>query len=216
MQSPPTPASDTRERIRDVAEELFADRGFNGASMRDIAGRCGLGQASLYNHFEGKQGLYEAVLDRGVTPLLELMQSLPNRDQPGQVDAMIASIMNHLASRPRLPRLIQHEAMTGGDYLIRIARSWIHPLVEGGVIDLKRDVGRPWQEDELPLVMLAWLYMMFGHFTMAPLMREVLDHDPLSPEGLARQTRFFQKLARLITAGGDGTPASTGDPHEDQ
>jgi hypothetical protein len=143
------------------------------------------------------------------------MQSLPGREHPGEVDDMIAAIMSHLASRPHLPRLIQYEAMTGGDYLVRLARTWIHPLVEEGVIDLKRDVGRPWSEEELPNVMAAWLYMVFGHFTMAPLMREVLDLDPLSDSGLARQTQFFQKLARLMMAGRDAT-APTGAPHEDQ
>jgi len=59
--------------------------------------------------------------------------------------------------------------------------------------------------------MSAWLNMVFGHFAMAPMMSEVFDEDPLSPENLARQTRFLRKLARLMLAGrsliGEESPA---------
>ena len=73
----PRPAlGETRERVLDVAEELFAARGLAGTSMRDIATKAGLKAASLYNHFSGKQALYEAVLRRGVEPLIEILGDL--------------------------------------------------------------------------------------------------------------------------------------------
>ena len=56
----------TRERILDVAEALFAERGLAGTAVRDIAREAGLTAPSLYNHFDGKHALYEAVLVRGV------------------------------------------------------------------------------------------------------------------------------------------------------
>jgi hypothetical protein len=40
--------------------------------------------------------------------------------------------------------------------------------------------------------------MIFGHFTMAPLLGEVFGFDPLAPEQLARQTRFLRKLAQRL------------------
>lgn len=156
------------------------------------------GQASLYNHFASKQDLYEAVLARGVLPLFELMQSLPQRENPSDIDALIAAVMDHLSKRPRIPRLIQHEVSSGGDFLVRIARLWIHPLVSEGITDMKRDPGKPWEDDELPQLICAWIYLFFGHFTLAPLFREVLDVDPLSAEGTQRHTRLLQKLARLL------------------
>ena len=54
----------TAQRILDAAQRLFAERGFNGTAVRDIAGRVGLNPASLYNHFRNKEALYEAVLER--------------------------------------------------------------------------------------------------------------------------------------------------------
>ena len=55
----------TRDRILDTAEALFAERGFAGTAVRDIAAAVGLTAASLYNHFAGKEALYAAVLERG-------------------------------------------------------------------------------------------------------------------------------------------------------
>lgn len=194
----PAPAA-TRERILDCAEALFAARGLSGTAVRDIARSAGLTAPSLYNHFAGKQELYEAVLERGVRPLLALMQELGRQDDSiATREAFIASIMEQLARRPHLPRLIHHEVISGGDYLAQLARSWIRPLLEQGVAEMKRSGDSYWDEHEYPLMMSAWLNLIFGHFAMAPMLGVVLDEDPLSPEALARQTRFLQKLARAM------------------
>jgi len=194
--------ADTRDRILDAAEVLFADSGFAGTSVRDLAQAARLTPAALYNHFESKQALYEAVLERGVRPLLELMQTLAVRDHtPTATHEIIAAIMEHLGQRPHLPRLIQHEAVCGGEHLVELARTWIRPLMLQGIGEMKRDEASPWDEDEYPLVISAWLHLVFGHFAMAPLLAEVFDADPLSAESLERQTRFFHKLALQLMGG---------------
>jgi AcrR family transcriptional regulator len=52
---------DTRERVLAAAAELFAERGFRGATMRAIAGRAGTNLASAHYHFGSKQRLYREV-----------------------------------------------------------------------------------------------------------------------------------------------------------
>ncbi len=195
----PNDLRDTRDRILDCAEALFAERGLAGTAVRDIAREAGLTPASLYNHFPGKQALYEAVLERGVVPLIELLEGLPSADpSPERIDAAIDAVMAHMSRHPRLPRLVQHEALTGGAYLARLGRSWMRPLIEQGVSAMKQSAGLSWEEDEFPLVISAWLYLVFGHFTMAPMLGVVFEDDPLSAENLERQTRFLRKLARVL------------------
>src|SRR6185369_11860127 len=64
----------TRDVILDAAERRFAERGFAGVSVREIASDAGLkNQASLYHHFKNKKALYEAVLERGLAPIIELV-----------------------------------------------------------------------------------------------------------------------------------------------
>lgn len=203
------PVGPTRERILDRAEVLFANRGFAGTSVRDIAASTGLTPASLYNHFPGKHALYRAVLERGVQPLIERLGKLAvGETSPVAQADIIEEVMAHLAEHPHLPRLVALEAATGGENLAELARDWIRPMIERGrvIYDNEISLGRsPWEPHEVPLAMAAWLHLIFGHFAMAPLLREVLDRDPLSPECLADQSRFLLKLSRLM--GGAGLDA---------
>jgi AcrR family transcriptional regulator len=194
----PTSAA-TRERILDAGEALFAERGFAATTVRDIVGRVGLTAASLYNHFEGKEALYTAVLERGIRPLVDVMEALGTREPTRDAtDEMIGAVMDHLRRHPHLPRLIHHEAVAGGAHLARLARDWVVPMLARGLTEMKRSPDSPWEDDEQPLVIAAWIHLILGHFTMAPLFAEVLDEDPLAPPMLERQTRFLRKLARLI------------------
>ena len=53
---------DTKERIVEEAFALFASRGFHAVSVRDIAAAVGIKDASLYNHFSGKQAIFDAIV----------------------------------------------------------------------------------------------------------------------------------------------------------
>jgi AcrR family transcriptional regulator len=198
-------SAETRERILDAAEALFAEHGLAGTAVRDIARDVGLTAASLYNHFDGKQELYEAVLERGVQPLIEMMQQVGAREgDSGERSQLIEDVMRHLGKRPHLPRLIHHEVISGGSYLAKLGRSWLRPLLATGMAEMKRQGDPNWSEDEFPLLITAWLNLVFGHFAMAPILGIVFDTNPLSPESIERQTRFLQKLARVMATGDSG------------
>ena len=55
---------DTKERILRTALALFADRGYAGTSVSDIAGALGLSKAALYRHYAGKQAILESIVAR--------------------------------------------------------------------------------------------------------------------------------------------------------
>ncbi len=196
----------TRERILDEAEVLFADHGFAGTSMREIAAGAGLTPASLYNHFSNKDALYRAVLQRGVQPLIERLGELATSEDLTETAAhIIEGVMKHLAEHSHLPRLIALEAATGGEHLSELARDWIRPMLDRGRVAIEREwaAGQSaWSPAEAPLAITAWLHLVFGHFSMAPLLQEVLGRDPLSKECLEDQARFLLKLAGLMAMPG--------------
>jgi AcrR family transcriptional regulator len=199
----------TRERILDAAESLFADRGFEGAAMRDIAAGADLNPASLYNHFTSKQALFEAVLERGLHPLVDVLDTLELVDwSPQSLDAATDTLLAQLARQPRLPALLEHEALTGGRHLTRLTHKWLRPLFDRALATFEesRAAGKTsalthWEDDELPILLITFHHVILGNFALAPMLREVLDEDPLSPDALERQRRFARKVVRLLVLG---------------
>jgi AcrR family transcriptional regulator len=55
-------AAERRERIVEAAIDLFAERGYEGASMRDLAAAAGISKPVLYDHFDSKQELFVALM----------------------------------------------------------------------------------------------------------------------------------------------------------
>lgn len=68
----PTPSSgDTKQRILDAAESLFADRGVGATSLRAIIAAAGVNSAAIHYHFGSKEALIEALFARRITPINE-------------------------------------------------------------------------------------------------------------------------------------------------
>ena len=57
-------AGDTREHILEAALELFAEKGYLGTSMSDIANRLGVTKGALYKHYTGKQEILDSIVER--------------------------------------------------------------------------------------------------------------------------------------------------------
>ncbi len=64
-------AAETKERILDAAERLFADSGFAATSLRDITGEADVNLASVNYHFGSKEALLSAILERRFRPINE-------------------------------------------------------------------------------------------------------------------------------------------------
>ena len=78
-------AAARREVIELAASEVFAEHGYHGASINEIASRSGVSPPVVYDHFESKQELYKRLLERHQEDLLELWRvQLAGDDPPEQ------------------------------------------------------------------------------------------------------------------------------------
>ncbi len=71
-----------REQLLDVGRSLFAERGFDGTSVEEIAARAGVSKPVVYEHFGGKEGLYAVVVDREVGRMLDMVTNALTGDDP--------------------------------------------------------------------------------------------------------------------------------------
>jgi AcrR family transcriptional regulator len=193
----------TAERILDVAEALFAERGYAGTTLRDVAARVGVRNPSLYNHFPSKESLYAQVLERGIDPVLATLDEFLDESSALYRDSrqVVERVMELLARHPNLPRLILHETLSGGQRLTPMLRDWIaptfaraHETVEAG------PAAKRWAADQIPLLVLAMYHIAVGYFTIAPLYKEMSGDDLLTEQALARQTRFLTEVAETLFA----------------
>ncbi len=73
---------EVRKKILDASLELFASKGYEGTSIRDIADKAGVTLPNIYYYFKDKEGLYQAVLKETTTDLMEILTKLDNPDAP--------------------------------------------------------------------------------------------------------------------------------------
>ncbi len=116
----PTPPRSTlrprREEILDEATRLFAERGYEGTSMADLAEQVGLRKASLFHHFASKDVLYAAVLGRLIEDVggaIAKSAALPGGFAE-RLDALGDAVTVVLGEQPFAARLLIREVMDWG------------------------------------------------------------------------------------------------------
>jgi len=191
----------TAERILDAAEAVFAERGYAGATLRDVAAQVDLRTPSLYNHFPNKESLYAAVLERGISPVLDaLAEVVEARDRSDRdVRQVVERTMDLVGRRPNLPRLIQHETLSGGRHLTPMLREWIQRTFARAyeMVEASSAASR-WEPDQFPLLVLAMYHVFVGYFAIAHVYKDLNDQDLLAEPALAKQTRFFGDLVATL------------------
>lgn len=87
--------SKTRQKLVDVARQLFAKNGLNGTTMNDIAVASGKGRRTLYTYFSRKEDIYYAVIESELERLSEKLDEVASKRIPPQ-DKIIELIYTHL------------------------------------------------------------------------------------------------------------------------
>lgn len=104
-----SPTYDIRTNLIDVAESLFAERGYFGTSIRDITSAAGERLAAVNYHFESKEGLFRAVIDRRAPIISHDRKALILAiDHNGPADALFVRQMVEAILSP-----LMHRAATG-------------------------------------------------------------------------------------------------------
>lgn len=99
--------SDRRYAILDAARELISEKGFAGASMREIASRAGVSLGNLYNHFSNKRDIFHALMDPSqIIESLGEMVPLLQHGFPSNLNEVVLGIKKVVDNNISLYRLI--------------------------------------------------------------------------------------------------------------
>src|ERR1700733_809281 len=95
------PSEVTRDRIMKAAERLFAEKGYDGTSIRAIVAKARVNQAAINYHFDGKEGLYREVLRAAFRALTEhQLAHAKDVKTMSREEALAEFLRRHLADRP--------------------------------------------------------------------------------------------------------------------
>ena len=150
----------TKARILGAAEEVFAARGYEGASTRDIAARAGVNISSLHYHWESKETLYFAVFRNVFDQIVDLLENtLPpllgrHRDKRAVVDVAMGALFDFFAGNPNVPKLLLRRIIDDTDSDLGIERDVLAPSWEQFSAWLAR-LGRPFTDAESRFFMLS-------------------------------------------------------------
>src|ERR1700734_416205 len=89
-----------RQQLLDIGRRLFAERGFEGTSIEEIAAQAGVSKPVVYEHFGGKEGLYAVVVDREMSALLDgITSSLTNNRSRVRVETVALALLTYVEER---------------------------------------------------------------------------------------------------------------------
>ena len=107
--------AERREQLISVARGLFAERGFEGTSVEEIAAQAGVSKPVVYEHFGGKEGLYAVVVDREVRTLLGgIGGSLTSGTERELIEQATLALLDYIESHTDGFRILARDSSAGG------------------------------------------------------------------------------------------------------
>jgi AcrR family transcriptional regulator len=177
----------TKARILAAAEQVFAARGFDGASTREIAGRAGVNISSLHYHWDSKETLYVAVFQAIVARIeAHLRESIPSLrriadDRQAIVARIMESLYDFFDAEPTIPTLLLRRIVDGGGHDLGIERDVFVPAwdVFSGWL---REAGVELDDRRARLFMLSVHSMLLVYLLDSPMYRLALGESVRAPD----------------------------------
>jgi len=184
----------TRERILEVAETFFGERGYDGTKLQLIAERVGIQKASLFHYFQNKKDLYRATLQRGLGESEEITLRVFETDASplDKVRMALAAYVDMVAARPARTKILLRQSLGDApDVYHQVAESQrLLNLLVGFVAEGQR-AGVFAPIDPVAFVLgIGGMVVFF--FTSAPVVAPVWCGD-------TRAEEFVQRVKRHVT-----------------
>jgi TetR/AcrR family transcriptional regulator len=203
----------SRAAILDAAEKLFAEKGFEAASLNEVGAAAGVSRGTPGYFFRTKGELYQAVLDRCFAEVRDAVRqgrarALASNESPETILAgAVSDYFDFLAARPNFVRLIEREALSGS--LLPHGASHLSAGQEALAAisaELALDDSPSGEASQLLLsiISLCWFHLIHGQ-TVAPAVGVKLE----SSDDLERRKRHVISLVLHGLRGPAVTSTST-------
>ncbi|MDB5396881.1 MAG: slmA 2 [Rhodospirillales bacterium] len=199
-------AADAQETILEAALEAFAQRGYDGVSVRELNRQIGVSHNLVYHYFGSKNALWRAAIDYGLSRVNDTwrLEDLgPLADPVEKMKVGLRRFLEVMARSPSIQRILEHEGAVGGPRLDYIAERYIVPFLGPGLARFEETTAIEKRDLHLPSLALLIASGATAFFTQAALARKLGGPDPFSQEGIERHIRT---ITTVLFYGVLGTP----------
>jgi TetR/AcrR family transcriptional regulator len=191
-------AEQTRRVILEAALGLFARRGFEGVSIRDVAEEAGTTHSLIRHHYGSKEGVWRAVVDAADAEYASAMRPIvadaaQEEDPEVAVARIVRGVVRTSARHPEIARLLVHEGACGGerlDYILERVRPLRESVSELFARLRQRELLGQFDEDTFFLLILTAGTVPFA---LSALSEHVLGEDALTQEYADRHAERISK-----------------------
>lgn len=193
----------TRALILAEARHCFAEHGYEGTSLNDIAAGVGIRRASLLHHFPSKEAVYQAVFERALSDWAETMElairqgERPEGEGWTHVDRILTATVRWFAENPDFVRLVRREALDDGAHLGFDLGAALRPWFQRAIAYFEREMGagRLRKHDPEQLVISGYGAIL-NYFSDVHFLRGLLDRDPMAEEALEARIHSIREFFR--------------------
>ncbi len=193
-------AADTRDLILEAALGAFAEKGFDGATTREIAGRAGVNHGLIPYYFGDKTTLWRAAVDRAFAELearaREALEDPVIGDDRARTGRLIRGYVRFVAQHPEFVRIMHDEGKRKGPRMRWLADRHVKPLYGRIGELLERAQRRGTLPNGIPAV--HYLYILAGaaglFFHQAEECKRVTGVDPFDEEAVENHARAVEQL----------------------
>jgi AcrR family transcriptional regulator len=205
----PRKKKDTSQRVLDAAEALFARKGYDGTTTRQIASAAGISIQTLHYHGGNKLNLYRQVQERSIVPIttminyhIENIMSGDLNDEESlqkSLESIIDELAGVLNQNSNIPLLFFRQWLERDPKLRRVEWEKLVPFLRKWIQEAEKKVDQERRRGiDLPLAFISLSFIYWGLFSNPVFIGKFLGLNSESPDYLERLKSHTKEVTSRI------------------